>query len=172
MDLHFGINIIELILEINYSIKNIEFNCLLCSKYNEHRDEAISWVATYRKVKTGNGKLQSRHPKKVVAIAERWYWIYIVTKCMFKGKKGQWRHQNYLIIKDKRKTERKSSRLIDAKRLFQEIKSVSFFHISAVLVRTGVCAYIDGTLLLILFKRYKVSTIEIHLDSVDNLSPK
>ena len=66
------------------------------------------------------------------------------------GKKGQWRHQNYGIIEDKRKTERKSSRLIDAKRLFQEIKSVSFFHISAVLVRTGLCAYIDGTLLLIL----------------------
>ena len=42
MDLHFGIKIIELILEINYSIKNIAFNCLLCSKYNEHRDEAIS----------------------------------------------------------------------------------------------------------------------------------
>ena len=41
MDLHFGIKIIELILEINYSIKNIEFN-LLCSKCNEHRDEAIS----------------------------------------------------------------------------------------------------------------------------------
>ena len=85
-----------------------------------------------------------------------------------RGKKGQRRHQNYGIIKDKRKTERKSSRLIDAKRLFQEIKSVSFFHISAVLVRTGVCAYIDGTLLLILFKRYEVSTVGIHLDSVDN----
>ena len=42
MDLHFEIKIIELILEINYSIKNIEFNCLPCSKYNEHRDEAIS----------------------------------------------------------------------------------------------------------------------------------
>ena len=42
MDLHFGIKIIELILEINYSIKNIAFNCLLCSKYNEQRDEAIS----------------------------------------------------------------------------------------------------------------------------------
>ena len=41
MDLHFGIKIIELILEINYSIENIEFN-LLCSKYSEHRDEAIS----------------------------------------------------------------------------------------------------------------------------------
>ena len=62
--------------------------------------------------------------------------------------------------------------LIDAKRLFQEIKSVSFFHISAVLVRTGVCAYIDGTLLLILFKRYEVSTVEIHLDSADNISAK
>ena len=56
-------------------------------------------------------------------------------------------------------------------------KSVSFFHISARLVRTGVCAYIDGTFLLILFKRnlvkrYEVSTVEIHLDSVDNLSAK
>ena len=61
-----------------------------------------------------------------------------------------------------------SSRLNDAKRLFQGIKSVSFFHISVVLVRTGVCAYTDGTLLLLLFKRYKVSTVEIHLDSVDN----
>ena len=27
---------------------------------------------------------------------------------------------------------------------------------------------IDGTNLLLLFKRYKVSTVEIHLDSVDN----
>ena len=40
--------------------------------------------------------------------------------------------------------------------------------ISAVHVRTGVCAYIDGTHLLLLFKRCKVSTVEIHLDSVDN----
>ena len=61
-----------------------------------------------------------------------------------------------------------SSRLNDAKRLFQGIKSVSFFHISAVHVCTGVCAYIDGTHLLLLFKRCKVSTVEIHLDSVDN----
>ena len=114
-----------------------------------------------------------------VVIQKRWsqslkggagYTLY-PSACL-RGKKGQWRHQNYLIIKDKRKTERKSSRLIDAKRLFQEIKSVSFFHISAVLVRTGVCAYIDGTLLLILFKRYEVSTVEIHLDSVDNFSAK
>ena len=51
-------------------------------------------------------------------------------------------------------------------------KSVSFFHILAVLVRTGVCAYIDGRLLLIFFKRNEVSTVEIHLDSVDNLSAK
>ena len=58
------------------------------------------------------------------------------------------------------------------KGFLQEIKSVSFFHISAVLVRTGVCAYIDGTLLLILLKRYEVSTVGIHLDSVDNLSAK
>ena len=65
-----------------------------------------------------------------------------------------------------------SSRLNDAKRLFQGIKSVSFFHISAVHVRTGVCAYIDGTHLLLLFKRYKVSIVEIHLDSVDNLPGK
>ena len=57
-------------------------------------------------------------------------------------------------------------------RLFQEIKSVSSFHISVVLVRTGVCAYIDSTLLLLLFKRYEVSTVEIHLDSGDNLSVK
>ena len=42
MHLQFGIKIIELILEINYSVKNITFNCLLCNKYNEHRDEAIS----------------------------------------------------------------------------------------------------------------------------------
>ena len=35
--------------------------------------------------------------------------------------------------------------------------------------RTGVCVYIDGTHLLLLFKRYKVSTVEIHLDLVDNL---
>ena len=61
-----------------------------------------------------------------------------------------------------------SSRLNDAKRLFQGIKSVSFFLISAVHVRTGVCAYIDGTHLLLLFKRCKVSTVEIYLDSVDN----
>ena len=65
-----------------------------------------------------------------------------------------------------------SSRLNDAKRLFREIKSVSFFHISAVHVRTGVCAYIDGTHLLLLFKRYKVSIVEIHLHSVDNLPGK
>ena len=58
------------------------------------------------------------------------------------------------------------------KGFLQEIKSVSFFHISAVLVHTGVCAYIDGTLLLILLKRYEVSTVGIHLDSVDNLSAK
>ena len=32
--------------------------------------------------------------------------------------------------------------------------------------------YIDSTLLLLLFKRYEVSTVEIHLDSVDNLSAK
>ena len=43
MHLHFEIKIIELILESNYSIKNITFNCLLCSKYNEHRNEAISF---------------------------------------------------------------------------------------------------------------------------------
>ena len=111
-----------------------------------------------------------------VVIQKRWsqslkggtgYTLY-PSACL-REKKGQWRHQKYGIIKDKRKTERKSSRLIDAKRLFQEIKSVSFFHISAVLVRTGVCAYIDFTLLLISFKRYEVSTVEIHLDSVDNL---
>ena len=65
-----------------------------------------------------------------------------------------------------------SSRLNDAKRLFQGIKSVSFFHISAVHVCTGVCAYIDGTHLLLLFKRYKVSIVEIHLHSVDNLPGK
>ena len=65
-----------------------------------------------------------------------------------------------------------SSRLNDAKRLFQGIKSVSFFHISAVHVRTGICAYIDGTHLLLLFKRYKVSIVEIHVDSVDNLPGK
>ena len=47
-----------------------------------------------------------------------------------------------------------------------------FFHISALLVYTGVCAYTDGTLLLILLKRYEVSTVGIHLDSVDNLSAK
>ena len=114
-----------------------------------------------------------------IVIQKRWsqslkggagYTLY-PSACL-REKKGQRRHQNYGIIKDKRKTERKSSRLIDAKRLFQEIKSVSFFHISAVLVRTGVCAYIDGTLLLILFKRYEVSTVGIHLDSVDNLSAK
>ena len=58
------------------------------------------------------------------------------------------------------------------KGFLQEIKSVSFFHISAVLVHTGVFAYIDGTLLLILLKRYEVSTVGIHLDSVDNLSAK
>ena len=58
------------------------------------------------------------------------------------------------------------------KGFLQEIKSVSFFHISAVLVHTGVCGYIDGTLLLILLKRYEVSTVGIHLDSVDNLSAK
>ena len=34
MDLHFEIKIIELILELNYSIKNIELNCLL-SRENE-----------------------------------------------------------------------------------------------------------------------------------------
>ena len=39
-------------------------------------------------------------------------------------------------------------------------------------MRTGVCVYIDSTLLLLLFKRYEVSTVEIHLDSVDNLSAK
>ena len=115
-----------------------------------------------------------------VVIQKRWsqslkggvgYTLY-PSACL-REKKGQRRHQNYGIIKDKRKTERKSSRLIDAKKAFSGDKNcVSFFHISAVLVRTGVCAYIDGTLLLILFKRYKVSTIEIHLDSVDNLSPK
>ena len=114
-----------------------------------------------------------------IVIQKRWsqslkggagYTLY-PSACL-RGKKGQWRHQNYEIIKDKRK----SSRLIDAKRLFQEIKSVSFFHI----LRTGVCACIDNTLLqemgswllLILFKRYEVSTFEIHLDSVDNLSEK
>ena len=32
--------------------------------------------------------------------------------------------------------------------------------------------YIDSTLLLLFFKRYEVSTVEIHLDSVDNLSAK
>ena len=114
-----------------------------------------------------------------IVIQKRWsqslkggagYTLY-PSACL-REKKGQRRHQNYGIIKDKRKTVRKSSRLIDAKRLFQEIKSVSFFHISAVLVRTGVYAYIDGTLLLILFKRYEVSTVEIHLDSVDNFSAK
>ena len=60
---------------------------LLCSKYNKHRDEAISSVVAYRRVKTGTGKLQSRDPKKVVAIAEGWCWIYIVPEQeMFKGK--------------------------------------------------------------------------------------
>ena len=39
-------------------------------------------------------------------------------------------------------------------------------------MRTGVCAYIASTLLLLLFKRYEVSTVEIHLDSVDNLSDR
>ena len=84
----------------------------------------------------------------MVAVAETWCWIYIVPKYMFKEKKRpERRHQNYGIIKDKkRKTdiERKmyqSSRLNDAKRLFQGIKSVSFFHISAVHVCTGVSAY-------------------------------
>ena len=47
-----------------------------------------------------------------------------------------------------------------------------FFFLFDVLVRTGVCAYNDSTLLLLLFKRYEVSTVEIHLDSVDNLSAK
>ena len=78
------------------------------------------------------------------------------------------------MIKDKKKDKYRakmyqSSRLNDAKRLFQGIKSVSFFHISAVHVCTGICAYIDGTHLLLLFKRYKVSIVEIHVDSVDNL---
>ena len=44
---------------------------------------------TLRNVKTGNGKLQSPHPKKMVAVAETWCWIYIVPKYMFKEKKGQ-----------------------------------------------------------------------------------
>ena len=34
------------------------------------------------------------------------------------------------------------------------------------------CIYIDSTLPLLLFKRCEVSTVEIHLDSVDNLSVK
>ena len=32
--------------------------------------------------------------------------------------------------------------------------------------------YAQATLLLLLFKRYEVSTVEIHLDSGDNLSVK
>ena len=83
----------------------------------------------------------------MVAVAETWCWIYIVPKYMFKGKKRPvtpselWNNK-----REKKKTniERKmyqSSRLNDAKRLFQGIKSVSFFHISAVHVCTGVSAY-------------------------------
>ena len=39
----------------------------------------------------------------MVAVAETWCWIYIVPKYMFTEKKGQRRHQNYGIIKDKKK---------------------------------------------------------------------
>ena len=58
------------------------------------------------------------------------------------------------------------------KGFLQENKKCIIFPFSAVLVHTGVCAYIDSTLLLILLKRYEVSTVGIHLDSVDNLSAK
>lgn len=38
----------------------------------------------------------------------------------------------------------RSSRFDDEKRLFQEIKRTEFFHISAVRLRTGVCACVKG----------------------------